>query len=346
MRKLCGLLMCVFIYTFSNGQKSFFEIEKISDKIFIAIQKKGVRVEPTVTIIVGKSFITVVEATSTDASTTALINQIKKEVSPKPIKYLVVTHNHLDHAIGTAPYKSAFPGLSIIAHVWTREKMKDAKRGARGFAYDTDQLAKGLDTSQEINKQRYLALQAYRDDILASEIALPNLTVYDSLTIHDDDLDIKVMNLGHTHTPGDLIVYVPVEKVIITGDVMTGFEPGFSEANPENWIAVLKQLEELPFDYLIGGHGKVQKDKLLLSRWKEYMLELTAITKKAIQEGRKKEEFIASFPVKSLRSVIHQEFGEKIKSAREAFLDPVYIMSVEVMVKNHLTQLWNIYSKK
>jgi glyoxylase-like metal-dependent hydrolase (beta-lactamase superfamily II) len=154
------------------------------------------------------------------------------------------------------------------------------------------------------------------------------------------------MNLGHTHTPGDLIVYVPVEKVIITGDVMTGFEPGFSEANPENWIAALKQLEALPFDYLVGGHGRVQKDKLLLSLWREYMLELAAVTKKAINEGRKKEEFIASFPVKSLRSVTKQEFGEKVKSARQAFLDPVYITSVEVMVKNHLTQLWNIYSKK
>ena len=76
------------------------------------------------------------------------------------------------------------------------------------------------------------------------------------------------------------------------------------------------------------------------------MEELSAMVRKAIVDGRKKEEFIKALEVSSIRSITNQRFGEKIKFRRESFLDPVYITSVEEMVKNHVAQLWNIYSKK
>jgi cyclase len=348
---MCNYIFAVLAITFfhcrAQSSEVFFDIKKISNHVYVASQKKSVRVDATSTILVGTDFIAVIDAHSNEASSHALINQIKKEVSDKPIKYLVLTHPHIDNSIGASYFKSCNPHISIISHPWTRERMKSLHKTLEGHIRHVNQLAKGLESSKNSeDKDRYKELQIFKNDLLASKIALPNITVTDSLTLYDEDFTIKVFHLGHGHTPGDLLVYVPEEKLIITGDLIHDFDPlYFGDANPEEWIAILKKIETFPFEYLVGGRGSIQLGKQVLISFTNYISELVDVVKKGIQAGQTKDEFIRSISITSLNSLSLNSYGSRIQSMREKFLDPVWVLPLEQTIRNNISQIWDYYTR-
>lgn len=329
-----------------SSASDLFIIEKVTPNVFLARQKKNVRVDATSTIIVGPTFLTVVEAHSNTASSAVLIAQIKKEISAKPIQYLILTHAHIDHALGASAFRSAGNNANIIAHTWTRDRMKGLGGDASGFAGYVDQQAGALSGTTATEKTKRDNLIAFGSDMRSSVITLPDITLKDSLTIHDGDLKIHVRHLGHGHTPGDLVVHVPSEKLIVTGDLIHDFEPLFWDADPDSWINVLKRIEALPFDHLVGGHGKAQTGKAVVVSWRTYLEELVNVVSKARSAGKSKDDFIKSFSIGSLESLQKSSYGTRIQSSRETLLDPMYASPLETAVKDNLGQVWDFYERQ
>jgi glyoxylase-like metal-dependent hydrolase (beta-lactamase superfamily II) len=75
--------------------------------------------------------------------------------------------------------------------------------------------------------------------------------------------EIHLLHLGRAHTAGDVFVYLPQEKVVITGDAVIGWTPFMGDGYPDEWRATLDRLGQLDFTHIIMGHGSVTRREWL-----------------------------------------------------------------------------------
>ena len=79
--------------------------------------------------------------------------------------------------------------------------------------------------------------------------------------------------LGRGHTSGDVVAYLPKQRVVATGDLLHGWMPFMGDSYPPEWVATLDALDKLEFDHIIGGHGTV-KPKAHLRFFRNYLADL------------------------------------------------------------------------
>jgi glyoxylase-like metal-dependent hydrolase (beta-lactamase superfamily II) len=99
--------------------------------------------------------------------------------------------------------------------------------------------------------------EAYLAEVTALKPALPTLAFERTMTLYRRDREIHLLHLGRAHTEGDVFVYLPREKVVITGDAVIGWTPYMGDGYPEDWAATLDRLAQLDFTHIIMGHGDV-----------------------------------------------------------------------------------------
>lgn len=276
--RLTLLFLTVLFIRSSFGQTRIpFEVRKITDHIWIAHPPKLNRVSNTSTIILSPDHITVVESQTDEFMAGELIRAIRSKISGLPIKYLINTHFHLDHVLGTHAFLKENPGIIIIAHEFTAGIMQQRTRTEKD-QFAAAMMQKAIDTrklaSVEANKEKRPELikaageiEKYSHDLATSTVVFPNLTFRDSLTIWDGRLHIQLIFLGGGHTPGDIVLLIPEEKFLITGDLVHDYEPLFWDADIDNWLKVLKKVKALDFDYFAGGHGSAHKGKEIIDLW-------------------------------------------------------------------------------
>jgi cyclase len=98
--------------------------------------------------------------------------------------------------------------------------------------------------------------EAYQQEVGALKPALPTMAFERTMTLYRRDREIQLLYLGRAHTEGDVFVYLPKEKVVITGDAVIGWTPFMGDGYPEDWVGTLDRLAELDFTHLIMGHGE------------------------------------------------------------------------------------------
>jgi glyoxylase-like metal-dependent hydrolase (beta-lactamase superfamily II) len=180
------------------------------------------------TIIVGTNGVIVVDAKTTKAGGQELLDDIAK-ITPKPVTTVILTHSDGDHVNGLA----AFPaGVKVIAHENNKKEQETAlAAGGRG-APPADHLP-----TQVITKQK------------------------EALTIEGEKLELY--HWAPAHTSGDLIVYLPTQKIVATGDIIsaTNAYPRIHDeknGSTEGWITTAKGIVALDADTFIPGHGNIQ----------------------------------------------------------------------------------------
>lgn len=255
------------------------KFKKLKEGIYLAYRPETLRywVEGNVVIIVNDSDVVVVDASGTPRSAQTVIAEIRR-LTNKPVRYLINTHGHGDHTIGNQEYVKAFPGIEIVAHEKTAEYISGA-----GYQY-VDDIARSTESRKKEGEAEIARLQAagrqadrpvienltqyYRHDINVRQTEYrkvkrtpPTITVAGGMRLRRGDRIIEVLHLGAGDTPGDLIVYLPRERLVCTGDMVTQPVPfGFSRF-PLEWKETLNQLSQLDFDILVPGHGEVQQGK-------------------------------------------------------------------------------------
>ncbi len=91
--------------------------------------------------------------------------------------------------------------------------------------------------------------------------------------------------LGRGHTDGDVVVYLPNEKVVVTGDVVHGYAPYMGDSYPFDWIDTLDRLAGLDFEYLLSGHGDLIRGKAQIRLWQEFLRDLLSQTTESVRQG-------------------------------------------------------------
>ncbi len=172
---------------------------------------------------------------------------------------------------------------------------------------------KPLTDQQKADLPNALANQkAYLEELKQIQIVLPTITFDRSLILHKPDRDIHIYFLGRGHTRGDVVVYLPKEKVVMTGDLLTNGIPFMRDAYPVEWVSTLEGLRNLDWAQAIPGHGDVQQGKAQIEKLIAYMRDVVAGVKDAVAKGMTLED-----AKKSLTLPQHSEsFGQNYPFTR------------------------------
>jgi hypothetical protein len=103
---------------------NLFEIEKIADGVYFALARPSAMVNSNAAIFVNSSDVVVVDAHSKPSAAAALIAQLREEVTPKPVRYLIDTHFHFDHTQGNSAYLVTGNKVDIVATTTTKKLME------------------------------------------------------------------------------------------------------------------------------------------------------------------------------------------------------------------------------
>jgi cyclase len=243
----------------------------------------------------------------------SLVAQIGKEVSPKPIRYIVNTHFHWDHTQGAPEYKLLAPAAEMISSTATRNLI--AEFGAARLKASLEETAKSLESWQQklaaartpeakAYCQRMTSeMRAYLGEMRGVAPELPNLTFSDNLVLHDKAHELHLAFRGRGHTAGDVVVFCPQKKVIATGDLVHGWLPYLGDAYPKEWPGTIQAVAKFDFTQMIGGHGGVQRSRERLGQFSGYIRELTEAVDTRKRKGETIEQLQAAITPASLKSL-------------------------------------------
>jgi cyclase len=290
-----NLSICFFLFCFpltgstqTNGKEYYdFKFKQIADNIYVAYRPEPLRIEVqgNVSIIINDNDVVVVDASGGSFSANLIINEIKRLTS-KPVRYLINTHTHGDHTNGNTAFSRAFPGLEIIASRFTRDGLArrigrvtspaKAEEGNQANIKAIEQWIKDVEKEAAPGYQKTLAnfkewldhdiTIVRKEQLVDTIITAPTMVVDQNLTLYGSGREIQILTLGKGDTEGDLWVYLPKEKILMSGDALVGPVPfGFSNFTGE-WINTLKKAAAMDFTILVPGHGDIQYDKSYINQ--------------------------------------------------------------------------------
>ena len=205
--------------------------EKLSDNAY-AYTAEG---DPNTGVIIGDDGCMIIDATATPVAAQGVISKIR-EITDKPIKYVVLTHYHAVRVLGASGYKSE--GLEqIIASQDTYDLI--VERGQQ-------------DMDSEIGRFPRL-FQAVES---VPGLTWPTMAITGEMTVWLGKLEVKIKQIGRGHTKGDTIVYLPQQNICFSGDLVEADAACYTgDAYLADWPATLDALTAMNFDKLVPGRG-------------------------------------------------------------------------------------------
>jgi glyoxylase-like metal-dependent hydrolase (beta-lactamase superfamily II) len=231
----------------------------------VAVASPAYKVNCNTAIIENDDGVMVVDTHSKPSAAQVIVAQLRQMTS-KPVRYVVNTHFHWDHWHGNEVYPQAYPNAEIVTNDITREAMvrKGFKRiqdHVRTVPAEVAKLRADLASaapSQRAKVEADLKLaERYLAEVKALKPALPTIAFERTMKLYRRDREIQLLHLGRAHTEGDVFVYLPKEKVVITGDAVIGWTPYMGDGYPEDWVGTIDRLAQLDFTHIIMGHGDV-----------------------------------------------------------------------------------------
>lgn len=190
-------------------------------------------------VVIAPDGVVVIDALGSVDLARQLIGQIR-QVTTKPITHVIVTHYHADHIYGLQAFRAV--GAQIIAQ-------------EKGRLYLTS------DTAQ-------LRLEASRQDLAPwvdeSTVLQPaDLWVSSDFRLKLSGWEFDLLAVGPAHTPDDLVVYLPQDRVLFAGDlVFRGRIPFVGTADSAGWIKAIDRLLSLDAQVVVPGHGPYSREPL------------------------------------------------------------------------------------
>ncbi len=208
-------------------------LEELADGVY-ALTAEG---DPNVGAIEGEDFLVAFEARATPVAARAWLAKLR-EHTDKPVRYLVLSHYHAVRVLGA----SAFDADVVIAHENTR--MLVAERGRQDWDSEFARMPRLFEEPESI-----------------PGLTWPSLTFGDHLTIAlgGDRGDLVLQYLGRGHTEGDIVAWLPRERILFAGDLVEARAALYTgDAFHREWSSgTLDGVAALGAEHLVGGRGGV-----------------------------------------------------------------------------------------
>ena len=280
---LCGVLSAWVLATAPGAS-----MIRVADGVYVHLREDPTAdpIDANVVVLINESDAVVVDANVSLASTRATVRAIR-QLTDKPVRYVIATHWHNDHVLGNQVYREEFPQAEIVSHALTRDDIARAYDLNGGFIEQLEELlpkrrAELADPETPPDRRAALEkrlpeLEAMLADLRQMKVTLPDVTVKDQLTLIRGSREIRVLFLGRGNTRGDLVVHLPRERILIAGDHVVAPIPWATEVYPTEWVATLDKLAALPADTIIPGHGPLMRDQ-------KHLRDVQALLRRVIAE--------------------------------------------------------------
>jgi len=269
------------VYTQNAKPPGPLRIEKVKDDLYMISGEGG-----NVAVYVTREGVILVDDMF-DRNHADILAQVKS-VTTQPIKYVINTHQHDDHAGGDLKMLAI---AEVVAHQNVRANLSNIK-------------------------------QPYYEDTPGTPIGLPRTTFSDKLSIYLGGNEVRAQYFGRGHTSGDAVIYFPELKVIHTGDLFLGRTPprtgtpAVSRPPGVNiyvdyaqggsffeWSKTLEGTLQLDFDTVIPGHGPVSS-KADVVKFKSDLETMRTRLVTMIKEDKSKEDVL---------NVLESDYGWRSK---------------------------------
>ncbi len=219
--------------------------------------------------------IVVIDALASPRDGARLLETIRK-TTKQPVRWLVLTHHHPDHHFGAIVFKRA--GAKVIAHPDRRTLASD-----------------GGEDALIADWVRVVGLDAMRGFEFADT---PDRPVTGSDTLHMGATTIVITHPGAGHTAGDLMIWLPKERVLFAGDLLV--EDGVTmmvDGSSKELLKGLDAIDRLDPRVVVPGHGALPTHpRDLVARTRRYVTGLQAEMRAAVEKGVPMKRAMADLP--------------------------------------------------
>jgi cyclase len=272
----------VVFHAQAPSPQAAYRFTEIVPGVYSAIGTGSMNVGSNSAVIVNRDEVMIVDSHISPESGRAMLQELKA-ITDKPVRFLINTHFHYDHTNGN---QALPPGVEIIGHEFTRRKLSGDVLDKGMFADLLKALPKQLDdlTARAAGEtdpalkaraaQQVRVQAAFANSLEELRITPPNVTLVDHMTLFRGDREIRLLYLGHGHTGGDIVVYLPREKVLCSGDLLVHDVANLIDGYVNEWPDALERLRPIDFVDVIPGHGDPFKGKERIDWFQSYLRDL------------------------------------------------------------------------
>ena len=238
--------------------------DRLSDNAY-AYTAEG---DPNTGVIIGDDAVMVIDTQATPVMAADVVRRIR-EVTDKPIDYVVLSHYHAVRVLGA----SAYGARHVIASQDTRDLI--VERGEQDKASEIGRFPRLFNAVESV----------------PPGLTWPTLTFTGRMSIWLGRLEVQLLQLGRGHTKGDTVAWLPEQKILFSGDLVEyGATPYAGDAYFEDWPATLDALAALQPRALVPGRGAALTTPELvqagLSGTKAFVSDLYAAVKAGAAAGK------------------------------------------------------------
>ncbi len=284
-------------------ESEFFDLYKLSKSAYGVIAKENSGMGGNAGFIDIEDYLIIVDTTG-DVDAAKDLKKAAAQYTQKEPNFIVITHYHMDHLMGTSLF-------DVSTQIMTSDRtlnniQTDGRKRLEEFKnMDLKEMEESLKIETDEEKKSKIEndlkfLKTVRSDTFS--LREPNVTFKEGCVVYGRGTSVQLRTFNNAHTNGDVIVYLPEEKVLFAGDLLfTRRDPWLGSGNPEGWIIVNEKLMTIDFKVCVPGHGQLSsKEEFSLEN--KYIKELLELVKNKIGVGEDPTQIKRSDFSKELQS--------------------------------------------
>lgn len=308
-----------------------FAFEKFADGVYLARATGAIASQANAAVIVNDTDVVLVDNGNTPSAARALLQDVKT-ITDKPVRYQINTHYHYDHTDGNQVFAA---DVQIIGHETARRDILTRNVLERdpyvNFAH-VRVPARIAALKKQIAAERDAQTLATLESQLRVELELveglkeirptpPNTVFSNTLTLFRGAREIRLLFLGRGHTAGDIVVHLPKERIVATGDLLQPAVPFMGDGYFDEWVATIDAVKKLDFTVVLPGHGAPMTDRAQIDAFQGYVRDLTAQSVALRKQGLTPEQVAERVDLTAYTSYLPtiQGVGADVRSVRRIY---------------------------
>jgi len=272
------LLMGISLRASCADELFSFEFQELSPGVWAGVRPDSPRfpVMGNTTFVISEEGVVVFDGGGAPAMAEQIIKKVRS-LTNIPVTHVVTSHWHGDHNFGVYRFAEEFPNVQFIAHEFTNDVFNSTRityidRQRDFVSKNREEFQKIVDSGKD-SKGNEVSDGDRRDyariledgDVLDPEfnrarVTPANITFTDRYSIQSGNRTIELLHLGHANTAGDIVMWLPEERIVSTGDIVVLPSPYAFNVPPRPWAETLRALNKLDYEILVPGHGEIQTD--------------------------------------------------------------------------------------
>lgn len=220
---------------FVHAQTPTYRFDKVAEGVYLAVPAASGPNAANIPVIVSDQDVILVGTHLFPATARALADQVKT-ITDQPVRYIVNTHYH---ASPTAARETFPAGIEVIGHEMARRELLIDPSGKPRPA--------------------------------GSTVAPPTVGMTTRLALYRGDREIRILYIGRGHSDNDVVVLLPKERIMCTGDLFTSLLPDMSLGNITEWVSTLESLKLQDFDTVLPARGPSFRGKQKIDALQSYL---------------------------------------------------------------------------